>query len=307
MKKLSEGHKMWLSVMAVFVVYGSTFILFEDYDRKWIKPFSETSDWHLLEFSLIVMIGLGALLYHFARGLDQRITKEQLEKEKKVRRELTQNIAHELKTPVACILGYTETILDSPHIDDQTRTKFIEHTYDQARRLTSLLKDVSILNRMDYAADMIAMENVNVTKMVDDIIQGTAFAFERKKMKFINNLPKDITVKGNASLIYSIFHNLIDNSLNYSGEGSTVTVGASNGTTHWHFTFEDNGKGVDKSHLSRMFERFYIIDNSHDKDYKGTGLGLPIVKNAVQFHGGTINASIPKNGGLKFEFALKKK
>ena len=70
---------MWLSVMAVFVVYGSTFILFEDYDRKWIKPFSETSDWHLLEFSLIVMIGLGALLYHFARGLDQRITKEQLE------------------------------------------------------------------------------------------------------------------------------------------------------------------------------------------------------------------------------------
>jgi two-component system OmpR family sensor kinase/two-component system phosphate regulon sensor histidine kinase PhoR len=160
---------------------------------------------------------------------------------------------------------------------------------------------------MDYAADMIAMENVNVTKMVDDIIQGTAFAFERKKMKFINNLPKDITIKGYASLIYSIFHNLIDNSLNYSGEGSTVTVGASNGTTHWHFTFADNGKGVDKSHLSRMFERFYIIDNSHDKDYKGTGLGLAIVKNAVQFHGGTINASIPKNGGLKFEFALKKK
>lgn len=307
MKKLSEGNKMWLSVMAVFVVYGTIFILFEDYDRKWTKPFSETSDWHLLEFSLIVMIGLGALLYHFARGLDQRITKEQLEKEKTVRRELTQNIAHELKTPVACILGYTETILDSPHIDDKTRTKFIERTYAQARRLTSLLQDVSLLNRMDYATDMIMMEDVNVTKMVDDIVQGTALAFERKKMKFQNNLPEDIIVNGNGSLIYSIFHNLVDNALNYSGDGSTVNISALNGTTHWHFTFSDNGKGVDKTHLKRMFERFYIIDNDRNKDHNGTGLGLAIVKNAVQFHGGTINASIPKNGGLKFDFALKKK
>ena len=95
-KKLSEGHKMWLSVMTVFLIYATIFILFEDYDRKFLKPFDEASDWHLLLFSLLVMSGLGFLLFRYARRMDERISREQAEKENSMRRELTQNIAHEL-------------------------------------------------------------------------------------------------------------------------------------------------------------------------------------------------------------------
>ena len=97
---------MWMSVMVVFAVYAIIFILFEDYDRAYLEPFEETSDWHLLLFSLVVMAGLALLLHRYARRMDERISREQAEKENQLRRELTQNISHELKTPVASILGY---------------------------------------------------------------------------------------------------------------------------------------------------------------------------------------------------------
>ena len=129
MKKMSEGRKMWVSVMVVFAIYAVIFILFEDYDRRFIKPFDEASDWHLLLFSLIVMVGLGGMLLGYARQMDKRISREQAEKEGRMRRELTQNIAHELKTPVASILGYTETILNTPGIDEDTRNQFIARTH----------------------------------------------------------------------------------------------------------------------------------------------------------------------------------
>ena len=112
---------MWMSVMAIFLIYATIFILFEDYDRKLIMPFEEVSDWHLLLFSLVVMAGLGFLLFRYSKRMDDRISREQAEKESRMRRELTQNIAHELKTPVASILGFTETILDNRDITEEVQ------------------------------------------------------------------------------------------------------------------------------------------------------------------------------------------
>ena len=145
MKHLSEGRKMFISVMVVFAVYALIFILFEDYDRKFLEPFDEVSDWHLLLFSLVVMVGLAFLLHRYARRMDERISREQAAKENQMRRELTQNIAHELKTPVASILGYTDTILDNPQMPSETQQQFIERTNAQAHRLTALLQDISTL------------------------------------------------------------------------------------------------------------------------------------------------------------------
>ena len=110
MRKLSEGNKMFISLMIIFCVYALIFILFEDYDRIYLNPFDEASDWHLLIFSFVVMFGLSCLLLRYAKKMDERIRLEQSTKENKMRRELTQNIAHELKTPVASILAFTETI-----------------------------------------------------------------------------------------------------------------------------------------------------------------------------------------------------
>ena len=306
MKKMSEGRKMWVSVMVVFAIYAVIFILFEDYDRRFIKPFDEASDWHLLLFSLIVMVGLGGMLLGYARQMDKRISREQAEKEGRMRRELTQNIAHELKTPVASILGYTESILNTPGIDEDTRNQCITRTHMQAQRLTALLQDISILNRMDYAANVLTMERVDVSQLFADIVQETALAFESREMILTNSLPQGIIVRGNPSLLYSIFRNLIDNALNYAGQGSIVKVYAAEETDYWHFVFADNGVGIPPEHLPRIFERFYRIDKGRSRSLGGTGLGLAIVKNAVILHGGTITAKPTEGGGLTFEFSIKK-
>jgi signal transduction histidine kinase len=306
MKKMSEGRKMWVSVMVVFAIYAVIFILFEDYDRRFLKPFDEASDWHLLVFSLLVMAGLGAMLLGYAKQMDKRISREQAEKEGRMRRELTQNIAHELKTPVASILGYTETILNTPGIDEETRHQFIVRTHLQAQRLTALLQDISILNRMDYAANVLTMERVDVSQLFADIVQETALAFESRKMTLSNSLSQGIIVRGNPSLLYSVFRNLVDNALNYAGQGTVVKVYAVEETDYWHFVFTDNGVGIPPEHLPRIFERFYRIDKGRSRSLGGTGLGLAIVKNAVMLHGGTIIAKPTEGGGLTFEFSIKK-
>ena len=306
MKKLSEGRKMFISVLVVFAIYALIFILFEDYDRKFIQPFDEVSDWHLLLFSLVVMIGLAFLLHRYAHRMDERISREQAAKENQMRRELTQNIAHELKTPVASILGYTDTILDDPQMSNETQRQFIQRTNAQAKRLTSLLQDISTLNRMDYAAHQLIMERTDVSEIVGDIIQETVIALEKRHMTLNNYLPQSIIIQGNQSLIYSIFRNLIDNAINYAGDGKTIDISAEETDDYWTFHFRDNGIGIAQEHLARIFERFYRIDKSRSRQMGGTGLGLAIVKNAVILHGGSITARLAKNGGMEFEFTLKK-
>ena len=223
-----------------------------------------------------------------------------------LKRQLTQNIAHELKTPVASIQGYLETILDNPHINEQTKEQFLQRCYAQSERLTSLLHDISTLNRLDDGSDMIDFEAVDITQLVADITKETALARQERKMTFDNQLPERIVVKGNRSLLYSVFRNLTDNAIAYAGEGRTITLEAREQGNKWHFIFRDNGQGVPPEHLARLFERFYRVDKGRSRKMGGTGLGLAIVKNAVLLHGGTIRVSNLPEGGLKFEFTIKK-
>lgn len=224
-----------------------------------------------------------------------------------LKRQLTQNIAHELKTPVASIQGYLETILDNPHINEETKQQFLQHSYAQSQRLTSLLQDISTLNRMDDAPDMMEYVEVNISEMVQNISKETALELHKHHMAFVNKLPKEIVIQGNQSLLYSIFRNLTDNAITYAGDGTTITLEATEQQKEWRFTFSDNGIGVPNSHLPRLFERFYRVDKGRSRKMGGTGLGLAIVKNAIMIHGGTIQVHNIETGGLQFDFNLKKK
>lgn len=229
-----------------------------------------------------------------------------------LKRQLTQNIAHELKTPVASIQGYLETILENPNTSDAARDMFLKRCYAQSQRLTSLLQDISTLNRMDDAPEMMGNEEVNISDTVANIQKETALQLQLKHMAFVNHLPDGIVVKGNPSLLYSVFRNLTDNAIAYAGESTTITLSANPinedsdeaDTPKWHFTFSDNGIGVPVEHLPRLFERFYRVDKGRSRKMGGTGLGLAIVKNAVILHGGTISVKNNEGGGLCFEFTL---
>ena len=235
----------------------------------------------------------------------QRTKKEQ----NILKRQLTQNIAHELKTPVASIQGYLETILENPKINDEMKAQFMQRCYAQSQRLTSLLRDISTLNRLDDAPDMLTdFDTVDISQMVANIQRETALQLEARSIKFCNRLPDGITVRGNQSLLYSVFRNLTDNAITYAGEGTTITLSAEKADDEWRFTFADNGTGVPGEHLPRLFERFYRVDKGRSRKMGGTGLGLAIVKNAILLHGGSIsvkNANPPAHG-LIFTFSLKR-
>ena len=233
------------------------------------------------------------------------ITQE--EEQARLKRQLTQNIAHELKTPVSSIQGYLETILSNPNIPKETVKTFLERSYAQSNRLTTLLRDISVLTRMDEAPEMMEREAVNLSLVVENIINEVNLGLEEKHIKVINLMPQALMINGNHSLLYSIFRNLMDNAIAYAGTNIQITINCfREDDTFYYFSFSDSGIGVEEEHLTRLFERFYRVDKGRSRKLGGTGLGLAIVKNAVLFHGGTIFAKNAPNGGLEFVFTLQK-
>ena len=231
----------------------------------------------------------------------------QEEEQARLKRQLTQNIAHELKTPVSSIQGYLETILNSPQIPPETMHTFLERSYAQSNRLTHLLRDISTLTRMDEAPVMQEREAVNISTMVKGIFSEVAMGIEERQITVENLLPDNLVVEGNSSLLYSIFRNLTDNAIAYAGTGVTIRLTCfREDDTKYYFSFSDTGVGVPPEHLNRLFERFYRVDKGRSRKMGGTGLGLAIVKNAVLLHGGTIFAKNNPKGGLEFVFTLKK-
>lgn len=221
------------------------------------------------------------------------------------KKQLTQNISHELKTPVSSICGYLETILNNPEMAPAQRQAFLRKCYEQAQRLSSLLQDLSVITRMDEASGLIEKESLNLSEIVSEAVKEHEIAASAKSVRIINELPDGLVIKGNRSLIQSVFHNLLDNAISYSG-GSEVRIRLlGRGPNELQFSVADNGVGIDKVHLTRIFERFYRVDNGRSRKQGGTGLGLSIVKNAVLIHGGSIKAIAVKPTGLEFRFTLE--
>lgn len=233
------------------------------------------------------------------------ITQE--EEQAHLKRQLTQNIAHELKTPVSSIQGYLETIISNPNIPQENVRVFLERSYAQSNRLTFLLRDISVLTRMDEAPELVEKEQVNLSKIVENILNEVALGLEEKHITVVNKLPSEVILTGSSSLLYSIFRNLTDNAIAYAGNDIQITINCfREDEKFYYFSFSDTGVGVPEEHLNRLFERFYRVDKGRSRKLGGTGLGLAIVKNAVLFHGGTIFAKNMPKGGLEFVFTRKK-
>lgn len=229
------------------------------------------------------------------------------EHENELKRHLTQNISHELKTPVSSILGYMESILENPEMDPQRQLFFVQRSFQQAQRLSALLQDISTLTKMDEAKRLFDKEPCNISEVIMDVLNDVHLQIEQKKCEVLKNFQDDMSIKANRSLVYSIFRNLMDNALAYGGEKLTIDINCyREDEQFFYFSFSDNGIGVPEEHLSRLFERFYRIDKGRSRKAGGTGLGLAIVKNAVIFHRGNISAKSVAGGGLSFIFSLRK-
>ena len=224
----------------------------------------------------------------------------------RIKQQLTNNINHELKTPVASIQVCLETLLSGINLSEEKKQELIERCYANNERLRRLLEDVSLITRMESGSQLIGKESVTINSIIDEVADELEMMPENERLNLHTDFNEVVVAEGNLSLIGSIFRNLTENAIAYSGGKNIYISLIDNNEESCTIRFEDDGCGVDEMQLSRLFERFYRVDKGRSRRMGGTGLGLAIVKHAVQFHGGAIAVSNREEGGLRFEFSLKK-
>jgi two-component system, OmpR family, phosphate regulon sensor histidine kinase PhoR len=229
------------------------------------------------------------------------------EKEKTIKQQLTSNIAHELRTPVSSISAYLETIQNNQDLEPEKVEYFVSKAYKQAQRLSDLLRDISLLNKMEEAAVTVEFEDVSVNELVNEILDNHRMEIQARGVEVDNALNPNINIKANYSLVHSIFQNLLDNSLFHAGKDIRIILKNYEDENFYYFSFADTGTGIDEKHLGKIFDRFFRVDKGRSRKSGGTGLGLAIVKNAVLVHKGAISVKNREGGGLEFFFSLGKK
>lgn len=260
---------------------------------------------------------LGSISNHIVRlyaGLQQAVADrerehksalhEQAEKER-IKKQLTNNINHELKTPISSIQVCLEILLSHDNLDNDKRTEFLQRCMTNAERLKHLLSDVAQITRMEDAPESIAKEPLDLASIISETVSECEPIALSRGIRIDNEIKCTLPMQGNQSLLGSIFRNLIDNALSYSG-GSLVRIQLlTYSENKLVITVSDNGTGVPQEHLPRLFERFYRIDKGRSRAAGGTGLGLSIVKNAVLLHNGTISVDNRITGGLIFTITFQ--
>lgn len=221
-----------------------------------------------------------------------------------VKRQMSNNINHELKTPVGIIKGYLDTINSDPDMPESLRRSFLEKAQQHADRLTQLLKDVSSITRLDDGSQQVEITEFDFHDLVYTMANDLEVSHINGSLEFDWHIPFDCMVLGNYTLLSNALMNLVRNSANYS-RGTRITLALVGQTSEaYTFVFADNGVGVGEEHLSRLFDRFYRVDEGRARKSGGTGLGLPIVKSTFSAIGGSIEVTNDTPHGLKFTFTI---
>lgn len=228
---------------------------------------------------------------------------QQQEKER-IKKQLTNNINHELKTPVASIQVCIETLLTHENMDAPKRREFLERCLANAGRLKRLLSDVALITRMDDGGKVIIRGPLDLKEIIAAVTDDALPAAEAKGIMIKNSIRTPLPMTGNPDLLESVFRNLIENAVAYSG-GSLIELKI----VSWQpdrvvISVSDNGCGVGSEHIGHLFERFYRVDKGRSRASGGTGLGLSIVRNAVVLHNGSIRVDNRTSGGLNFTISL---
>lgn len=254
------------------------------------------------------IVRLYARLQQMTENLDREHNRTLHEEQEKIRikKQLTNNINHELKTPVASIKACLETILAHDELPAEKRKEFLERCRLNSERLCNLLTDVSTITRMDEGSMQINKEHVMLDGIINETVKDAGERLRETGIAVHVDVPQHLSMHGNYSLLSSVFRNLIDNSIAYSGGKNIWIKVVNNSKKSCMLTFADDGVGVDDLQLKHLFERFYRVDKGRSRKLGGTGLGLAIVKNAVCIHDGSISVANRYGGGLEFTFNLSK-
>lgn len=257
---------------------------------------------------LCVVLGLALLvgLAYLVRGW-RKTSDKVAHQSSMLKKQMTSNIAHELRTPVTSIRGYLETLIACPDMAPEKKQAFIEKAYNQTLRLSELISDMSLLSKMEERSAKLHKEEIDLYDIAVEVFDEFDEKIAENGNVVENLLEPGTVLIANKTLVYTIVRNLVENSLKYAGAGITMHLECYSSIEKFcYLTYYDTGSGVPQEHLDKIFERFYRIEEGRTRDVGGSGLGLSIVRNAVKFHGGDIRVINRQWGGLQFFFSLRR-
>ncbi len=232
---------------------------------------------------------------------------ERLKKLEVYRKEFLGNVSHELKTPVFNIQGYVSTLLDGGLEDTTINKNYLLRAEKSVDRMITIIDDLEAISQLETGELQIDPERFDIAALMKDIVDAQEMKAGEKKI--ILTLPGDskpLFVVGDRFRIRQLIVNLIVNSVKYGKENGETKIRFYDVGDNISIEIADNGIGIAKEHLPRLFERFYRVDKSRSREQGGTGLGLAIVKHIIEAHNQTISVMSTEGVGTVFSFSLKK-
>jgi len=233
---------------------------------------------------------------------------QELESREEFRREYMGNVSHELKTPIFNIQGYILTLLDGAKDNPEVAEKFLKRASKSVDRMTSLIKDMDALSRVESGQYDIVLEPVQIKLIIDDAVQSIE-SYARKhnaEVRVVYRVDEKLQVVCDASRIIQVLDNLLVNAIKYSDNKKEVVLTVESVDSKVRITVKDNGFGIPEKEIGRVFERFYRVDKARSRDAGGSGLGLSIVKHIIDKHHESISVQSVEGKGTEFKFTLKR-
>lgn len=232
----------------------------------------------------------------------------QLKRQEEYRREFIGNVSHELRTPIFNIQGYILTLLDGGLEDENINRSYLERTEKSINRMIGIVKDLESISKLEYGELKLIPERFNIIESINEVVEMQEMRAQKHKMKVefpqSNSVAK--YVEADKKEIFQAMVNLLVNSIKYGKQGGKTQIEVMDMGDNFLIEFRDNGIGIEKDNLPRIFERFYRVDKSRSRNMGGSGLGLAIVKHIIDAHDQSINVSSTYGEGSSFTFTLNK-
>jgi two-component system phosphate regulon sensor histidine kinase PhoR len=226
----------------------------------------------------------------------------------KIRQDFVANVSHELRTPLTTIKGYAETLLEGA-LKEEVASQFVQVIKRQSDRLAKIVEDLLMLSKIESKEFRLKVEVISLQDLIDDVIDFVKGPSEKKEISISRNeIPSLLAFEADRNYLEQVLINLLDNAIKYTPEGGRIAISAvEKDPREIQFSIEDNGIGIPREDIPRIFERFYRVDKGRSQELGGTGLGLSIVKHLVQAHGGRVWVESQLGKGSTFYFTLPKR
>jgi two-component system phosphate regulon sensor histidine kinase PhoR len=312
--------KDWISMLVVFVItFSATFFIFYYLLEVFIyrkikliyKSISSNKDSKARTKEKVDLNeDVFAEVSREVTAWEQIRTEEiaELKKLESFRKEFLGNVSHELKTPIFNIQGYIHTLLDGALHDSEVNEQYLQRAARSAERLGLIVEDLEAISKMESGELILDQRTFDIVETFKDVYESSEMKAKEKNisLNFKKGIDRPFYVYADKERIRQVIVNLVVNSIKYGREGGTTTTGFYDMDEKILVEITDNGIGIETSHLSRVFERFYRVDKSRSREAGGTGLGLSIVKHIIEAHKESINVRSTYGVGTTFTFTLKK-